>query len=149
MGQFAEARSEVPGLRLLADRLDNRFDRLHVVWLEAKVAAGLDEIEAAVRAYERVRAGFLAAGIAYYAALATMELAEVFAARGRTAEVAALVEASVPLFEQQGVHAEARRALHLFLRAVEEERASAELARFLVVYLERARHDPALRFEVG
>jgi hypothetical protein len=46
------------------------------------------------------------------------------------------------------VHREALAALKLFCEAVEEETATAELARRIVGYLYRAQHQPELRFEV-
>jgi len=52
-----------------------------------------------------------------------------------------------PVFRAKGVHAEAHKALHLFRRAVEMETVSPKLARQVAVYLQRARHDPELRFE--
>jgi hypothetical protein len=85
-------------------------------------------------------------GNAYDAALATLELAEVHAGLGHTAEVKALARESAPIFEDQQVHREAQRALALFRQAAEEERVSGELLRSLIVYLYRARHDPQLRF---
>jgi hypothetical protein len=53
------------------------------------------------------------------------------------------------LAKPQGVHPEARRALELFRRAAEEERASAELVRGVVTYLYRSRHDARLCFEAA
>jgi hypothetical protein len=111
------------------------------------VAAGQGRVEEAVAGYLEVRAGFLDAGIPYNGALVTMELAELYAARGRAADVLALARQSHAIFCQQGVNAEAQRALDLFRQAAEEERATAELARRIVAYLRRARHDPALRFD--
>jgi hypothetical protein len=95
-----------------------------------------------------VRAGFARLKNPYDAALATLELAEVQAALGHTAEVKALARRSAPVFRDQGVHREAQRALALFCRAAEEERVTAGLLRSLVAYLYRARHDPRLSFEM-
>ena len=96
-----------------------------------------------------MREAFRAQGNAYVVALLTVELAEVHAAVGRTAQVKALAREAAPLLEEQGVHAEARRALALFCHAAEEERLTGALLRGLVAYLDRARHDPLLRFEAA
>ncbi|MBV8201759.1 MAG: hypothetical protein JOZ15_14145, partial [Acidobacteria bacterium] len=85
-------------------------------------------------------------GNAYDAALATLELAEVYAALGRTADVKALARESMPVFHAQGVHREAQQALELFRRAAEAETISAELVRRVVTYLYRSRHDARVRF---
>ena len=60
-----------------------------------------------------------------------------------------LVRQMAPVFQDQGVHAEARKALTLFRRAVELETVTLELVRRLVGYLYQARHDPDLRFTGG
>ncbi|HEY6320776.1 MAG TPA: hypothetical protein VJA16_04375, partial [Thermoanaerobaculia bacterium] len=101
----------------------------------------------AAAAFQEVRARFIEQGIGYDAALVTLELAELLAAAGQTAEVKALSRQTVPMFRALGIHAEAQRALQVFREAAESERLSAELARRLVAYFVRARHDPRLRFE--
>jgi hypothetical protein len=52
-----------------------------------------------------------------------------------------------PVFESQGVPEEARKALDLFRRAVEQEAVTPDLACRVVAFLRRAQHDPELRFE--
>jgi transcriptional regulator with XRE-family HTH domain len=147
LGRHAEAALGLPEVRALARRLGNQLDGLRVTWLEAKVAAGLGRIAEAVAGFERVRAEFEERGFAYDAALATLELAELHASLGRTADVKVLARRSAPIFQEQGVHREAQRALELFRRAAEEERVSVELVRSVLAYLQRARHDPQLRFQ--
>jgi hypothetical protein len=51
------------------------------------------------------------------------------------------------IFASHDVHREALAALSLFCQAVEREVATAQLARRVLAYLERARGDPGLRFE--
>ncbi len=109
-------------------------------------AAGLGRTDQALAILLQVRADFIATDNFYVAALVTLELAEVHAGLGHTAEVKALARESEPVFENQQVHREAQRALALFRQAAEEERASGELLRQLIVYLPRARHDPQLSF---
>jgi transcriptional regulator with XRE-family HTH domain len=146
LDRHGEAHERLPEVRALARRLGNAFDTLRVAWLEAKVAAGLGSTAEAIAAFERVRAGFAHRGIAYDAALVTLELAELYASLGRTADVKALARKSAHVFRQQQVHREARRALDLFRRAADEERATVQLIRGVVAYLQRARHDPRLRY---
>ena len=149
LARYAEAERLLPDLRTLADGLRNRLDLLRADWLEAKVAAGLGRSEEAIAILDRVRGEFIASDNSYDAALATLELAEIHAALGRTTEVQVLARESAPIFRAQGVHREAQRALDLFREAAEEERASAELVRSVVAYLYRARHDPHLRFDAA
>jgi transcriptional regulator with XRE-family HTH domain len=147
LGQHVNAELLLPELEALAAKLGNRLDRLRADWLRGIAAAGLGRMGEAISILKRVRAEFLALDNSYDAALVTLELAEVHATLGETAEVKALARESAPAFTAQGVHREARRALELFRRAAEEERASPELVRPIVAYLYRARHDPRLRFQ--
>jgi transcriptional regulator with XRE-family HTH domain len=149
LGRHAEAELGLPELRALAIKLGNQLDLLRVEWLRGKVAAGLGRAGQAIRAFGRVRAAFIALDNAYDAALVTLELAEVHAALGRTAEVKALAQESAPIFQAQGVHREARQALDLFRRAAEEESVSAELVRGVLTYLYRSRHDSQARYEAA
>jgi transcriptional regulator with XRE-family HTH domain len=147
VGRHAEAEIMLAGVRSMALRLGKKLELVRVKWLEGKVAAGLGRSEQALTAFERVRREFGARGIAYDAALATLELAEVHAALGHAARVKALARESAPVFRDQGVHREAQAALELFRAAAEAERPSMELIRGVIAYLYRARHDPDLRFE--
>jgi len=146
LGQYAAAGLALPEVRALAKRLDNRLDTLRVTWLEAKVAAGMGQVEAAVAAFQRVYAGFERQRLTYDAALVALELAELHASLGRTTEVKALARKAAPTFHAQGVHREARRALELFRSAAEQERASVALIRSVVSYLQEARRDRTLRY---
>jgi len=146
LGQHASAGLALREIRALAKRLGNRLDTLRVTWLEAKVAAGMGQIEAAVAAFQRVYVGFERQRLAYDAALVALELAELHASLGRTPEVKALARKAAPTFRAQGVHREARRALELFRFAAEQERASVALIRSVVSYLQEARRDRSLRY---
>jgi tetratricopeptide (TPR) repeat protein/transcriptional regulator with XRE-family HTH domain len=145
--QFAEAKQLLREVQALAQKLGNQLDLLRVSWQRGKIAAGLGRTGEAIAIFERVRSAFAKQGNAYDAALVTLELAEVYAFMGRTAEVKAMARKSAPIFEAQGVHREARRALALCRRAAEHERLSAKLLRGVIAYLYRARHDPHLRFD--
>jgi tetratricopeptide (TPR) repeat protein len=147
LGQYRTAEQALPEIRRLSLRLGNCLDELRVGWLEARVAEGLGRFDEAVAGLTRVRVGFERQRIPYDVALVTLELAELYASQGRTAEVKELVRESVPIFEAQGVHSEAQRALALFRRAVQEERVTIELVRGIHDYLERARRNPQLRYE--
>ncbi len=149
LGRHAEAAEGLGELRALGLKLGNRLDLVRLTWLEGKIAAGTARPQEAIGLFERVRAKFVALNSSYHVALVTVELAEVLAGLGRNAEVKALARESEAVFCDQGVHVEAQRALALFCRAAEEEKASAEQLRGLLAYLYRARHNPQLRFEAA
>lgn len=149
LGRAAEAEAGLPGVRALAAQTGKRLDQLRLRWLEGKVAAGLGRIPEAIEALSRVRAEFAELTLHYDAALAMVELAELYLQIGRTAEVKALTRLSAPLFVSKGVHEEARKALALFRQAAERETVTLKLARRLATYLYRAQSDPTLRFEAS
>jgi transcriptional regulator with XRE-family HTH domain len=149
LGRAAAAAERLGELRALGRKLGNRLDLLRLSWLEGKIAAATGRPEEAITTLEQVREKFVALKNSYDVALVTVELAEVLAGLGRHAEVRTLAEESVPIFRDQGVHVEAQRALALFCRAAEKERATTELLRALLAYLYRARHNPELRFEAA
>jgi transcriptional regulator with XRE-family HTH domain len=131
LGRYGEAAIALGELRVLARRLGNQLDQLRVEWLHGRVAAGLGRSDDAIAALSRVRDAFMAQNNAYDAALATLQLAEVHATLRRTAEVQALARASAPIFRDQGVHKEARRALELFHRGGAGECRAGAPGRYL------------------
>jgi transcriptional regulator with XRE-family HTH domain len=147
LGRYRAAEDLLPEARRLAAQLGHGLDLLRLRWVEGLTAAGLGRPGEAIEALSRVRSDFLAHGIAYDAALATLELALLFLGDGRTQEVKALARQLAPLFKAQGVHREALAALTLFRDAAEKERVTVELARRLTDFLRRARYNPDLRFE--
>ncbi len=146
LGRHAEADLLLPEVRSLALALGNDLDRVRALWMEGRVAAGLQRNDEALSKLGEVRTQLIARAIPYDAALATLELAKLFAALGRTAEVRALIAKSVPIFRAQGVHRQARVALDLFRQAAEQAAATAELTDSVIRYLTRAKFNPRLRF---
>jgi len=115
--------------------------------LEEKIDAGCGRLDQAIEALSWVRAAFAKDDIRYDEAQAGMDLAGLYLKKGRTADVKRLVLLMEPVFRANGVHVEAQKALALFRRAVELEKATPELAGRVAGYLRRARHDPELLFE--
>jgi len=149
VGGHAEAEPMFAEVRALALRLGGALSRVRLQWLEGRIAAGLGRAEEAIAALARVRGAFAARGIAYDMALVSLELAELYAAQGRMDVVRTLARQMASVFEDQEVHAEARKAIAFFRRAAEREAVTPELAREVVRYLYRARHQPQLRFEAA
>ena len=147
LGSHEEAAELLPEIRKLSTRLGNGLDLVRAVWLEGRIAASMGKKEKAISALTRVREEFASRGIAYDVALSTLELAVLYLEEGWTAKVKELARQMAPIFKAQGVHREALAALQLFRDAAERETATAELARRVVDYLCRARHNPGLKFE--
>ncbi len=146
LGRMDEAEELLAVAEAAAVSLGNELDLLRVRWLESRVHTGRGRTTEAIFSFDGVRREFAARGMAYDAALATLELASLYLEEEWTREVKALAREMAPIFQAQGIHREALAALQLFGDAAEREAISLEMARRLLDYLERARHEPGLRF---
>lgn len=144
--RIREAEEMLPRVRELAMELRQDLHLVRLRWLEGRVHAGLGRIEEAIKALEEVRERFAGLDMAYDCALASAKLAALYLRQERTAEVKALALWMEQVFRSLGIHREALAALLLFCNAVRQEWATAELAERLFSYLQRARHDPEMKF---
>ena len=106
----------------------------------------MDAAEAKLRL---VRDEFVAEGIGYDAALASLDLAKIYLGQGRTAETRQLAAEMHSIFISREIHREALVALVFFQRAAEQERATVQLVEEVTSYLRRAQSNPGLRFETA
>jgi len=145
-GDLVRARAILNESLPFYDQFPDAWTQLRRLWLEGHLAKAEGNVEAAEDAYQAVRDGFLEQGVGYDAAMAALDLAFLYAERGRAAELKRVAEEIVPVFEAQDVHREAAAALMLFQEAVRQERATVRFLAELTRYLEQARRDPELRF---
>jgi|CXWL01.1.fsa_nt_gi tetratricopeptide (TPR) repeat protein len=135
--QHAELYRQFPGDALFQGRL---------IWLHARLLERRRELGPAETAFRQTRLHFLEHGMAYSAALVTLDLAKLLLDRHRFSEVQALAEQSADVLATGALHGYAREAFDLFRQAALAEALSvAELVR-IADYLRRAERDPALRF---
>jgi tetratricopeptide (TPR) repeat protein len=131
--EFREHGGELLGLRLR--------------WLEGKIQQALGFLDDAEGALGEARAGFIAQGIGFGAASVSLDLAGLYAAQGRAAEMRRLAEEMLPIFRSRDLHREAIAALLVFQQAVRMEKLTSGLLDEIRSYLKRARKDHKLRFE--
>ncbi len=115
-------------------------------WLEANIARAANDNVLADSALIEARDAFLARELPYEAAVVALELASLYLEQGRTADVKRLVAEMIPIFNALEVQPEALAALILFRQAVKREAVTVALVREVVGFLEKARHNPGLRF---
>lgn len=121
--------------------------QLRLTWMRGKIAAGLGDGEAAEKAFLEARAGFVAEGNGFDAAMVSVEdLAILYLQQGRTEDVKRLAGEMLAVFQSQDVHREALAALVLFQEAARREEVTRTLVHELADYLKAARSDPSLRF---
>jgi tetratricopeptide (TPR) repeat protein len=139
LSRYEEAAELLPQVREWTLQQANDLDLIRLVWLESRVTAGVGRAEEAASGLEKVRDYFTDHGLAYDAALSSLDLAVLRLSAGRTAEVKELAIAMGWIFEAQGIDREALAALKLFCDAACQESATVELARRVVVEIEKAR----------
>lgn len=125
----------------------DRLNLLRLRWAEGTVALGLQRHEQAAVAFHEVREAFLDLGLDYDAALASLDLTEVYAIQGRTADVRRLAEEMLEVFQSRNIHREALGALAALQQAARLEKAGLVLVREISSFLRRARTRPDLRFD--
>jgi tetratricopeptide (TPR) repeat protein len=147
VGRFEEARDLLPEIQKLSRLTGTRLDRIRLRWTEGRIAAGLGRTDRARRAFLAVRRAFLTRGLAFDAALVSLELAVLYLEEGKTSEVRALTGDLLEIFRSRDVHREALAALTVFHNAALLETATAELARELASFLTKARRNPEASWE--
>lgn len=145
-GRYHQALAMVPEVRALHKELGDTVDLVRFKWLEAKIAQGHGELEAAETAFCEVRQFFAESEIPHEVAQVSLDLAILYLRQGRVAELKRLSSEMLVMFSSLGIGREAIAALVLFQQAVEMEKASFGLIRDLAAYLKNARNHPHLPF---
>jgi tetratricopeptide (TPR) repeat protein len=139
-GEFRSANLQLFEMRPLYVHHAGTVDLGKLRWIEAKIAAGLGELERAERAFQQVKEEFQGRGQVYAAAVAGLELAAVWLRQGRTDEVKRLVLEMLEVFRSRYVARESIAALLMLRDALDRDRASLELLAMVASVLEQ--HSP-------
>jgi tetratricopeptide (TPR) repeat protein len=145
--EHAEALGMLPEVEALCREIGNPLDLLRLRWMEGRIALALGRTQAAVEIFQAMRQEFARRGLAYDAALVTLDLTALHARVGAMAEVKALSLEMAGIFQAQDVPREALAALLFFQKAAERERATVKLTREIAAFLQKLRSEPDLRFE--
>jgi tetratricopeptide (TPR) repeat protein len=129
LGQYTVAEQGFAQVRAMAEAACGPLDLLRVLWLESKIATGLDRLAEAADLLNRVRREFVAREIAYDAALATLELAVLYLEDGRGQEVRRIAAELAPVFAAQRVPRETLACVQLFCESVRQETITVDLTR--------------------
>jgi len=148
-GRFLEAKKLFAEARGLYQQFPDAWAQNRRDWVRGKIASGLGQRAEAERAFLAARQGFIEEGSAYDAALASLDLALVYAAEGRAADLARLAHEMAPIYFSRQIHREALAALSFLRQAIEAERAERTLVERVASFLKRAQHDPECRFEAS
>jgi len=147
LGQHLEAQGLLPTIWDLVESFEGDLHLLRLRWLAAEITAGLGDLEVAARSLAEVQKEFADQENSFDAALASLDLAEIYLKQANWPKVRVLAGEMIRLFQGQGVHREALAALLLFHQAVEREEATVDLIRRLARFLREAREDPSYHFD--
>jgi tetratricopeptide (TPR) repeat protein len=129
LDRVAEAQALIPAVRALAMAQSLDLDLLRVDWLEGRLAGANGRRGEAIARIGGVIARFAERKMHYDAALAILDLAALLLEEKRGQEAAARVAVAVPIFRAWGIEREGLASLRLFLDAIEQQEATAALAR--------------------
>lgn len=143
LGRRDEALDLLGKARELHHALANRLDLIRLRWLEGRVKLAAGRIDEAESAFAEVRRQFIEQEIGYDAALASLDLASVYARQGRAAEMRELAQEMIPIFQSRDLGREVMAAWIVFENAARMESASVSLIDELTSLLKASRSDQA------
>jgi tetratricopeptide (TPR) repeat protein len=146
-GRHEEAQEHFERIAPLYDTLADAATEVRRIWLQGRIAAGLERFAEAESALREVQRRFTEQGLAYDAAVVTMDLAALLLDLGRNREVAEIAAETFPILVAQQVHHHTLAALVAFTHALEMDCATPELARQISAFLLRASRNPRLQFQ--
>jgi len=143
LGQHREALAIVSRTRQLYLEMGDRLNLLRLEFLEGQIAMALGRLEQAEGIFREVRRSFGEKEMAFDAALATLDLAGVYARQGRSAEMQGLAQEMLPIFKSRELHREAIAALIMFQQAAEKNSVTLSLIQEVTSCLQKARRQAA------
>ena len=146
IGRYPEALHLLEETRPLYDRLKDRMNLLRLRWLEGKIALAQGDFKQAETLLLEVRRELIGQEIGYDAALASLDLARIYARQGRTHDMRPLAEEILEVFRSRQIPRETLTALIIFQKAAELEGVTVGLVHELSEYLQRAQKTSGPRF---
>jgi tetratricopeptide (TPR) repeat protein len=146
-GHPREARAILWRNRTLFEKYGERVNLLKRLWLQGRIDASVGQLDRAALRLAEAQRGLDEAELGYQAALAALDLTEVWLRQGKSKMAAGLVEQAAETFLALGIDREAMGALHLLQQAFEREVATLAVVQRTIAFFRRFENDPAARFE--
>lgn len=147
LGQFRQARNLVWRYHFTPEMIGGRINQLKFRWLQAQIQVGLGDIDRAEAGLIEAREGFIAENLHYKAALASLELAQLWLRKGKRREVQEMVAGLVQVFKAYQIHREAFAGLMLLEAAFAEDIQDVGAILDVVTdFVKRAETDPGVTF---
>lgn len=114
-------------------------------WLKSRIMAGLGDLRKAEKGFLGVRERFIARGEGFETALVTLDLALLYLAEGRIAEIVPMAEEMLQIFIACEVHPEAHAALLVLKQSLERTEVTREMIEKCYRYLREESSTPRSR----
>jgi tetratricopeptide (TPR) repeat protein len=145
-GRCEQARLQIEHLRLTLRGSSHPWMDARLLWLEGRLATGLDRLDEAEALLHETQRLFLELGRDYDATLVTLDLAKVHLRQGKDLEVRQLADSVLPCLLTRNRCHQAITALIAFQQAAEMDRLTSPMVQGIASYLLRARRNPGLPF---
>jgi tetratricopeptide (TPR) repeat protein len=132
LGHWQEAEGLLNQHWQLYDTVGDRMNLIRRGWLQAMIAQTKGDWAAAEQGYRDTRDAFRREDVPIDAALASLDLAGIFAEQGRATEIQELANDLVPYFRSIGQQREALTIILLFQNAAQKKAVTVELIRSTV-----------------
>ncbi|MBV8201912.1 MAG: hypothetical protein JOZ15_14935 [Acidobacteria bacterium] len=148
-GHCDQAQRQLDSVRqgLLAG--DDARTELRMEWLETRIAHRSGRWPEAEQRLGRLLQRCVEAGLGYEAALVMLDLAGLHLEQGKRVEIRRVAEDVLPVVLSLDVHRQAAAALLTFQQAAEGDRLTRALVSDIAAYLQRARKNPRLSFQLA
>lgn len=146
-GRYREAATFLMESGLREALADQPLSLFKLRWVEGQIFAGLGKPRRAEVAFKEARAGFLAHGQAYNAALVGLDEAEIWLGQGKHPKVRALAEEMIETFQRLGIAREGVRAAEYLRAACDRDRVDTRLLRHVSRFLQRLEREPQVFFQ--
>jgi tetratricopeptide (TPR) repeat protein len=128
---------------------DDARTELRLEWLETRIAQRSGRWPEAEHRLGGLLQRFIACGLGYESALVMLDLASLHLEQGKRAEIRRLAEDVLPVVLSLDIHRQAAAALVTFQQAAQGDRVTRALVSDIAAYLQRARKNPRLSFQLA
>jgi tetratricopeptide (TPR) repeat protein len=125
------------------------WTELRLDWLEGRIAQRSGRRLEAEQRLGCLLQRCVAGGRGYEAALVMLDLATTYLEQGKRGEIRRLADDTLPIFLALDIHRQAVAALVAFHQAAAADQVTPALVRDIAAYLQRARKNPRLSFQLA
>ncbi len=148
-GSCTQAQRQLDAVRKDLPASEDPRTELCIEWLEARIDLRSRRWQEAEPRLDSVLQRFVAGGHGYEAALVMLDLAGLHLEQGKRSAIQDLAEDVLPVVLSLDVHRQAAAALVSFQQAAEDDRVTRALLADIAAYLQRARKNPRLSFQLA